>query len=138
MDSGAIVPQKMPGPLEGLSILIVEDEFLIAAEAQQMVENAGAVALGPVNSVAAARRLLAGASVDLVVLDLSLGNQQNGVLIDDLAARGIPFVVASGFDAQRTPVLRADRRRLAELLMKPYSETEFLGALAAAFARRGA
>jgi CheY-like chemotaxis protein len=126
------------GPLFGLSVLIVEDEFLIAAEAQQVAELGGASVTQLASTIDQARACLAGAAPpDVVVLDLGLGYQNGAVLMHDLAELKIPFVIASGFAAVQTgQYIPTGLREKPEVLIKPYSETDLLSAMAAAAARR--
>ncbi|ULB12456.1 response regulator (plasmid) [Cereibacter azotoformans] len=86
-----------PRPSRGLSVLIVEDEFLIALDLQMMLEDAGHSVLGPAGTVAAALRLLEGTPPDVATLDLNL----RGQLVVPVAVRlrdlQIPFVLASAY-----------------------------------------
>ena len=125
-------------PLSGLSVLIVEDEFLIAAEAQQIVEHAGAATVNLANSVAAARTALANdPGPDVVILDLNLGLGEDGsVLVEELARRRVPFVIASGFQVKLDPV-EPHHAAMARgtLLTKPYGEADLIEAVVTAIAR---
>lgn len=113
------------GRLSGLSVLIVEDEFLIAVDAQRIVEEAGAANAFPVNSLAAARERLADQpSIDLVILDMRLGEEDGGTLTKELDNRGIPFVIASGF--------ATDHGGSAGVLTKPYRDTDLIEAILSA------
>jgi CheY-like chemotaxis protein len=119
---GIIMTRTVPGPLSGLSVLIVEDEFLIAIEAQQIVEDAGAAVAHPVNSVDAARAFLAtGSCVDVAILDMRLGNEDGRALMNDLTDKAIPFVIASG--------LVLEYSGPAKVLMKPYRDIDLIEAL---------
>ncbi|MEP0323005.1 response regulator [Bauldia litoralis] len=114
------------GPLSGLSVLIVEDEFLIAVEAQRIVEEAGAASAWPVNSVDAARKHLANQSVDVVILDMRLGDGDSGGLMAELLACGTPFVIASG--------LAMTHSHAAVVVMKPYRDIDLVDAILATMA----
>jgi CheY-like chemotaxis protein len=120
----------LPGPLSGLAVLIVEDEFLIAVEAQHVVESLGGAVAALVNSIGAAREHLSANRPDLVILDLGLGGQNGGLLVDELLAGGIPFVVASGFDIRASARL-IDRHIIETLVVvqKPYGNDELAAAL---------
>ena len=117
-----------PGPLAGLSVLIVEDEFLIAVDVQRIVEDAGAGRTVLVNSIADARQRLAEATVDLVVLDMRLGEDDGGGLINELRDRDVPFVIASGF--------AHDIDSPAPILVKPYRDADLLDAVLRSLAKR--
>jgi DNA-binding NarL/FixJ family response regulator len=124
-----VMPRTVAGPLSGISVLIVEDEFLIAVEAQRIVEEAGAVCGFPVNSVETARRHLATQpAVDIAVLDMRLGDEDGGALMADLSDRGIPFVIASG--------LAVNLGGSAIVVMKPYRDIDLIEAILSTLARR--
>lgn len=109
-------------PLAGMTILVVEDEYLIAVEAQRMIEEAGAAEVLLANSVAEVRKLLAdGSQIDAAVLDLRLGKEDARPLIDEFAGCRIPLVVATGFGTGALDGIPC--------LTKPYRETELVAAL---------
>jgi DNA-binding response OmpR family regulator len=109
--------------LSGLTFLIVEDAYLIALEAQQIVEDAGAKRVILASTVDDARTALASvAGIDICVLDLKLGEEDATQLIEHLRSLGVAVLVATGFD---TTVPDID----APLLKKPYQEAEFLEAI---------
>jgi CheY-like chemotaxis protein len=109
-------------PLAGTTVLVVEDEYLIALEAQRMAEEAGAAEVLLANSVVEVKKLLAdGPRIDAVVLDLKLRDEDGSTLIEDLVLRRIPFLVSTAFNVESpsgVPVLR-----------KPYRDAEFIDAL---------
>jgi CheY-like chemotaxis protein len=86
-----------------LSILVVEDEFIIGAMLCQELECAGATAIGPVCSVADAMKKIESQIVDLVVLDAKLVGSSGGDLVACLRDRQIPYVVISGYEAASLP-----------------------------------
>jgi CheY-like chemotaxis protein len=112
-------PEK---PLERTTILVVEDEYLIALEAQHMIEDAGAELVLLANSVGEVRKLLDdGPKIDAAVLDLKLGDEDARPLMDVFAARAIPFLLTTGFDGAATQGVK--------VLTKPYREAEFIDAV---------
>lgn len=109
-------------PLAGKTILIVEDEFLIALEAQHLVENAGASEVVLANSVRDVRMLLAdGPQIDVAILDLKLGAEDATPLIEEFTSRTIPILVTTGFDRGAPPGVK--------VLTKPYRDTQFIDAV---------
>lgn len=108
-------------PLSGASVLVVEDEFLIALEAQRIFQDAGATDVVLANSVAQARSLLArGTSFNFGFLDLKLGDEDARPLVSDLTQRGIPILIATGLDE----TLELSGR--TSLIRKPYRDAEVL------------
>jgi CheY-like chemotaxis protein len=80
-------------------ILIVEDEYLIAMNLQDGLENAGSVVLGPVPSVEKAiKKIESEPHIDAAVLDVNLGGAPAYPVADMLVARKIPFVFTSGYE----------------------------------------
>lgn len=109
-------------PLAGATVLVVEDEYLIALEAQRMVEEAGAAEVLLANSIAEVRKLLAdGPQIDAAVLDLKLGQEDASPLIAEFRERGVPMVVATGFETGAPDGVSR--------LSKPYREVELIDAL---------
>ena len=91
--------------LRGRRVLVVEDEYIIAQETTEMLSNVGAETLGPVPAVADACQLLAAADgrIDAALLDVSLRGEAVWPLVDELLARRVPVVLATGFDAAAIP-----------------------------------
>jgi len=58
--------------LQGARILIVEDDFLVAMAANQMVQGLGGVVAGTARSVAAAKEKIRQPRLDYVMLDVNL------------------------------------------------------------------
>ena len=101
------------GALSDRRILVVEDEYFLADELDRALRAAGAVVLGPVPSVKAALDLLGGeATPDAAVLDVNLGGEMAVPVADALAARGVPFVLTTGYDQTVLPERHAAARRL--------------------------
>ena len=86
----------MNGPLTGRSILIVEDEPLIALDIGTAFERAGArVTMTSVLQKAAS--LVEEDGLSAAVLDHALGNGDSSHLCERLQKHSIPFVIYSGF-----------------------------------------
>ena len=110
--------------LSGLTVLIVEDEFLIAADVQRIVEDAGAAGVLLASSTAAAREFLdSGRPIDIGILDLKLGSEDGLPLAHEFRDRRIPFVVATGLD--RSLCGLSD----VVVIQKPYDDEEVVEAL---------
>lgn len=89
------------GGLEGRRVLVVEDEYFIAADLKRALEDAGALVAGPVGSVADAMALLPG--VDAATLDVNLDGTASFAIADALATRDIPFLFLTGYDDWSLP-----------------------------------
>lgn len=100
----------------GRRILIVEDEFVIAAELAWEFEQAGAEIIGPVPNVEDALAFLERADfVQGAVLDINVGGGQVFPVADELSRRNVPFVFYTAFDEVMIPVCY----QAAERLRKP-------------------
>src|SRR5215218_5300113 len=85
--------------LSGRHILIVEDEYMIAADLAQSLEDLGVSVLGPSRSVADALGIIHSAPLlDAAVLDVDLGIEKVFPVADTLRQKGVPFVFATGYD----------------------------------------
>lgn len=89
--------------LDGKSVLIVEDEFIIGLMLLQEIGRAGGDAIGPATSVAGALKEIESRNIDLAILDAKLGDGSGAELTTSLEERRIPFVVVSGYDKVNLP-----------------------------------
>lgn len=81
------------------TILIVEDEYLLARELETELRDAGACVLGPVGSLQDALDLVAsGQHVDGAILDVNLQGAAVFPVADMLLDREVPFVFTTGYD----------------------------------------
>ena len=113
--------------IEGKRILVIEDEFIVAAMLCDTLEDAGATPLGPVGRVSEALTAIAAGNIDAVVLDWNLAGEPSLPVAEALAAHGIPFVIATGYGSVEAPF---DDR---PILGKPYVSAQLLGKLGAFF-----
>src|SRR3954449_581308 len=91
--------------LKGRCLLVVEDEYLVAADLTASFESIGAEVIGPAASVEDALKLVenVGDRLDGAVLDINLRNERVYPVADALTARGIPFIFTTGYDAAAIP-----------------------------------
>ena len=107
-------------------VLVVEDDYLIAAALAEELADRAAVVIGPAPSVESALILVDGAGqLDLAVLDVNLRGEEVYPVADVLAAKGIPFVLVTGYDRHAIP----DRYRQGLILEKPVETSAVLSAL---------
>jgi DNA-binding NtrC family response regulator len=103
--------------LAGMSILIVEDEFIIGMMLSEEIARAGGTPIGPIASVAGALKAIESRSVDAVILDAKLVDGSGADLAVCLGQRRIPYVVISGYDEVNLPT----GLRGASFVAKPLS-----------------
>jgi CheY-like chemotaxis protein len=101
------------------SILIVEDESLIAMMLEDFVDGMGHRVAGTAETTSDALARIAEAdAIDLAILDVHLrGGEPCWPVADALADRGIPFVLATGGHTEDPPARHAG----AATLSKPYT-----------------
>jgi two-component SAPR family response regulator len=86
---------------DGLRILIVEDEFLLAMELEMLLQQRGCMVLGPVSSVGQALAMLDGEPPDVALLDVNLKGERATPVAAALHARGVPFVLITGYSGKQ-------------------------------------
>lgn len=121
-------------PLEGKSILVVEDDFLIGFEIGRDLEDFGATVIGPASSVADAKTAIRNRRCDGAILDVNLGRETSLDLGRDLLAAGLPVLFVTAY-VDYTALF--DRGlELVPRLGKPISRELLRRKAAEAFARR--
>lgn len=78
------------------TILIVEDEPLIAMMLEDFLDSLGHTVKGICESVGEARIAVEEGGFDLAILDVNLKGENIWPVASEMRARGIPFVIASG------------------------------------------
>ncbi|VWX54896.1 HWE histidine kinase domain-containing protein [Novosphingobium sp. 9U] len=109
------------------SALIVEDNVIIAMEAEDVLRGLGFADCQIVGSVRAALALLDTATVSFAMLDVNLGKETSEDIAAALHARGIPFIFASGYGDRSFTTTRYDG---VPVITKPYSERDVRAAIA--------
>ena len=83
--------------LAGRSILVVEDETLIALDIADAFERAGAQ-VTTTATLRDATKLVEAEGLSAAILDHVLGRDDSSGLCRRLKERGVPFVIHTGFD----------------------------------------
>jgi DNA-binding response OmpR family regulator len=134
MISGAAMPAAQHAPtLAGLSVLIVEDELLVAMDYEELLRHEGCTVLGPAGRRARALALLEHARPDAAILDLNLAGERSTPVAEALEALAVPFVIVTGYGDRmlhEPALLRAPR---LEKPVKPQELVRIIGLIA----RRG-
>lgn len=112
----------MTNELEGRRILVVEDSPLVASAAEDMLQELGCRVVGPTGSMAIARELVQNETFEAALIDINIRGGKVFPIAEELAARGIPFVLTSGYADWTLPEYLQGRPRLT----KPYT-AESLG-----------
>lgn len=99
-------------PLQGLSVLVVEDDYFIAIEMCGALRAAGADVIGPARDLETGLAAIGGDPIDCAVLDINLRGRMAFEIAAQLRARDIPIIFATGYDASMIPAELADTMRL--------------------------
>jgi CheY-like chemotaxis protein len=117
--------------LDSKRILVAEDEYLPALELRTLIENWGGTVLGPVARLEQALRLARSQDLDGAILDVMLDRDTSFPVADELLAKGIPIVFATGYDASLLPARFSSIPKLS----KPYTENGSAELLRRVFAK---
>lgn len=114
-----------PSALDGARIMIVEDEYFVAARLERSLEQEGATVVGVFATVETALAFLDGGEIDIALLDINLQGEQSFPVVDRLIERGVPSLFLSGYDADNIPLAYRDVARL----QKPVTLSLLLAAI---------
>lgn len=112
----------------GLRVFIAEDEAMLVWALTDIIEDFGGVVVGTASRVTEALSFVANKSFDIAILDGALADGAVDPVVEFLAARKTPFVIASGCSS-------ADLKYGACFaVQKPYMESDLKRAMLAALA----
>ncbi len=97
--------------------LVVEDNMIIALDAEDLLGSLGASAVLTASTTAEALALLDDTVPDMALLDVNLGNETSERVADRLQELGVPFIFATGYGDR---ISLADKFPDAPFLRKPY------------------
>lgn len=117
------------GRLAGRRVLVVEDEYYIAADIRRALEAVAAIVVGPTGAVAVALEL-AGATLDAAILDVHLDGGDVYPVADRLSEGAVPYLFLTGYDGWALP----ERFRDAPRLAKPVAAEQVIDAAGALLA----
>ena len=119
--------------LEGLRILVAEDNLFAALEVEQTLLAFGCRPVGPVARLDQALSLARTAELDGALLDVDLQGQMVFAVAEQLQLRRIPMIFASGYGSDDVfPAAFVHHPRLP----KPFGEDDIRRALVAMVAGR--
>jgi len=104
----------------GYRILVVEDEALIAIDIEETLQALGCQIAGPTGKLETALQLASDERLDAAILDVTIRGGNSYPVAEQLLARDIPFVLASGYGDWTLPASLRDQPRLT----KPFTPTQ--------------
>ncbi|HEY0012993.1 MAG TPA: response regulator [Allosphingosinicella sp.] len=117
--------------VQGLNILLVEDEPIIAMTAEDMLDALGCRVVASASTLAEALAATARGGFDLAMLDINLNGVASLDVADALKAAGTPFIFTTGYGAEGS-----GNHGDVPLVTKPYRLNDLEEALTAAVSHR--
>ena len=117
---------EVSASLDAKSVLVIEDQFLIAIDAEQALRRAGAADVRLASSVRDALQTLTNFVPDAAVLDFVLGDGTGVDVAGALTELRVPFVFATGY-GEDVPVPASYRH--VPIVRKPFSVEELISQL---------
>lgn len=118
LDARAVPPvTALADPLDGRSVLVVEDQLIIALDLEMLLKEQGAMAVQLSGSVGDALKSIELNRPDIAILDVNLGSTTSFPVARELQRLGIPFIFATGYgnEVEFPPELNS-----VPLVAKPY------------------
>ncbi|MEQ1818180.1 MAG: HWE histidine kinase domain-containing protein, partial [Terricaulis sp.] len=120
--------------LGGLKVLLLEDQLVIALDAESMLQTCGVGSVDTTATASEALRTLVATQPDIAVLDVNLGSGNSFPVAEELHRRKIPFIFATGYgDHTIIPKSLAD----VPVVRKPYDPDALAATMARALANGG-
>jgi len=115
----------MTAKLDGVRVLVVEDEYLVAILIEEILEKAGCVVMGPIPRLREALEAVNHDDCDAAVLDVNLAGERINLVADALSERNVPFLFVTGYGANALPSEYAEKPHVC----KPFRMAELICAL---------
>jgi len=104
--------------LQGLRVLVVEDEAAISLLLEDMLLDFGCEVIGPAARLSAALDAVERETVDLAILDVNVAGEPIYPVAETLARKGVPFVFSTGYGSAGIKDAYRDR----PVLQKPFAQ----------------
>ncbi|MPZ32126.1 MAG: response regulator [Rhodospirillales bacterium] len=122
-----------PRLLEGLKVLVVEDNLLLAEVTKILLEDSGCQVVGPAGWLQRGLELAQEEPLDGAILDINLHGEMSFAIAEVLRARDVPFVFVTGYEDRSIGPMAF---RSAPRLDKPVADERLIEAMVAAFTAR--
>jgi CheY-like chemotaxis protein len=107
--------------------LVVEDNMIIAMEAEEILRELGYADCHVCGSVRGAMQIIADNPINFALLDIDLGSETSEEIAAMLLAKGTPFIFASGYN--EFPQI-AESLAGVPVVTKPYTGGDIASAIA--------
>jgi len=88
---------RQSGQLAGQTILVVEDEYILADDVAGALSDIGATIIGPLGDLEEAMRAVSKNTLAGAALDVNIRGGTIYPLAKELQSRGIPFIFMTGY-----------------------------------------
>lgn len=116
--------------MEPKHILVVEDEAFIAMHIQQILEEEGYTIEIAQNTVPKAKKYLNNHHVDLVIIDVHLNTEENGIDLANYLStlKTVPFLFLTSYSDKET-LLEISETNPAGFLVKPFKSQDLVSSV---------
>lgn len=104
--------------LNGLRVLVVEDEAAISLLLEDMLLDFGCEVIGPAARLSTALEAVEREAVDLAILDVNVAGEPIYPVAETLVRKGVPFVFSTGYGSAGIKDAYRDR----PVLQKPFAQ----------------
>ena len=115
-------------PLNGLRVLVVEDEAAISMLLEDMLMDFGCTVVGPASRLKMAIEMAQGDNFDIAILDVNLAGESIYPVAETLVQASRPFVFSTGYGGGGIKDPYRDR----PVIQKPFSQQDLKRTLLAA------
>ena len=123
----------MAGDLQGKRILVIEDEYFIAADLKRALAEQGAIVIGPAGDLQQGVALVNNEQIDAAVLDVNLEGAKSYPIAEQLARQSVPYLLLTGYDCWSLP----EDYKTVPRLPKPFQMNAVLEAVSGLLGKRG-
>ncbi len=120
--------------LAGRRVLVIEDEYMISMFITEALQDIGCEVVATADRIEPALEKAKVESFDIAIVDVNLRGEQTHAVVDALAERGKPFVIATGYGTDGLP----ERMSRSPRLCKPFMPDDLEKAMRLALQTTGA
>jgi CheY-like chemotaxis protein len=106
--------------MNGLRVLVVEDEAAISLLLEDMLLDLGCDVVGPAARLGTALELAQGEALDVAILDVNVAGEPLYPVAAALVERKVPFIFSTGYGSAGIKDLYRDR----PVMQKPFAQRD--------------